>query len=111
MSDGSEVTFQDDGVLFTDGNFKLAQIILQSVEITLHAIPRRLQTVYVAGCPLFVHRKISLFLLCLRRLSAACVLSSSGFGGTIEEGVFYAMLFYAMLCVPDVTFRDVNVTF
>ena len=57
------------------------------------------------------HAAIYLSAISLLRGRNGRALSTPDFGGTLKRGLFYAMLCYAMLCVPNVTFWPLNVTF
>ncbi len=98
MPDYAEIAFEDDSVLFLRGYPKLAKVEYQAVQVVFLPALRGLH-----GSYFFIVQRI------LLRRCSICALSSPGFWGTIEEGVCFAflccaMLFYAMLCVPDVTF-------
>lgn len=50
VSNSSEVTFKNNGILFGRRNFVKPQVICQSPEVTLHTIAWRLQTVNIFLC-------------------------------------------------------------
>ena len=120
MPDDAEVTFENDGTLLLWRNAILSHIENQSVQVALKSVPRRLQSIDIGVRPLSTHmfagsrtlftesvfcisatlpeRKIILPSGLFLRRHGACARSSPGFGGTIEEGVFFGLLCYAVLC-------------
>lgn len=112
MSDDAKVAFADNSILLGRRNGIEPEITEQPVEVALHPVPGWLQAGEVFKSPLFplatapggfgrVIRYSSfrrnLLLSFLRGLQGR-VSGSSTNGGTIEEGVFYALLCYTMLC-------------
>ena len=112
MSDGAKVAFADDSVLFGRRNGIEAKVVDKAVKVALYLVLRWLQAAYFLGSPLLsltasaggfciVSRNSfsgKIFLLLSLRGLLVRVSLSSHFGGTIEEGIFFCMLCYAILC-------------
>lgn len=79
VADSTEITFEDNGILLLRRNMELLQIEKQPVQVAVRAILRRLQLLYFP----------KIFPLRGWYIRA---LSAPGSGGTIEEGIFFAVL-------------------
>ena len=79
VADSTEITFEDNGILLLRRNMELLQIEKQPVQVAVRAILRRLQLLYFP----------KIFPLRGWHIRA---LSAPGSGGTMEEGIFFAVL-------------------
>lgn len=78
VADSAEITFEDNGILLLRRNMELLQIEKQPVQVAVRAILRRLQLLYFP--------KIS------PSADGTSASSVPRFRGTIEEGIFFAVL-------------------
>ena len=79
MADGAEIAFKNNGILLLRRNVGLPQIVEQPIQIAGRAVLRRLQLLYLP----------EIFPL---RGWHSRALSALSFGGTMEEGIFFALL-------------------